>query len=127
MSLEEYQFNCPNCDHDLVETGKLYFVTQRQNGDVGKIYLSIKFGSYSYVHVPKAEFALNELVLFFCPSCNSSLTDNVYTNFIKLKMLVEKKFEFEILFSRKAGEHKTYIITEDGIERYGEHVDDEVS
>ncbi len=120
MKLGNYNFFCPNCDHQLDNSGKIHLKSKRDNGESGDMYLSTTFGAYSYEHVPPVSFPKNEIVLFLCPNCETHLVSKSYPDYTELIMRVEEKFDFEILFSRKAGIHKTYIITEDGVEKYGE-------
>ena len=124
MNLENYNFYCPKCKHQLDANGSIRLNTERENGDQGSMNLSTSFGTYTYEHSPNVEFEDNEKVDFFCPNCSVNLKSEEYPDFGLMLMLTEKKFEFEILFSRKAGMHKTYIITEDGVESYGEDATD---
>ena len=119
MKLDTYDFYCPECDNQLDEKGVIHLKTLRKNGDIGDIYLSTNFGDYKYRHEPPTNFEENELVEFSCPKCNSMLHSMHKPNFVCMTMRVEKKFDFEILFSRKSGVQKTYIVTEDGVECYG--------
>ena len=121
MNLEKYNFFCPGCEHQLDESGRIHLKSERDNGEKGEMYLSTNFGTYSYKHEPEVHFSANELVDFFCPHCHASLRSKTYQEYTMMTMRVENKFDFEILFSRKAGMHKTYIVTEDGVESYGEH------
>ena len=121
MKLEQYNFFCPKCNHQLDQSGKIHLKSERSNGETGDMYLSTTFGTYSFEHVPDRDFEHNELVDFSCPSCTAKLISETYSDYTEMIMRVEDKFDFEILFSRRSGIHKTYIITEDGIERYGEH------
>jgi len=119
MRLSDYSFYCPECKSKLDTNGVIHLKTERENGDEGDMFLSTTFGNYGYKHDPKVEFEKNELVEFSCPHCNSSLHSPIKKNFVNMIMRVESKFDFEILFSRRAGVQKTYIVTEDGIESYG--------
>ena len=121
MNLEKYNFYCPKCNEALDASGQIHLKTERENGDKGDMYLSTSFGSYDYKHVPKVVFLKNELVNFSCPKCNETIHSKEHPNYALMIMRVENKFDFEILFSRQAGIHKTSIVTEDGIESYGEH------
>ena len=116
MNLKDYHFYCPKCNFQLDKDEMIHLKTKRLNGEIGKIFLSTTFGTYSYKHEPKTVFLKNELVDFICKECDSSLISQTYNEFACLKMKVEGKFDFEILFSRKASDHKTYIVTEDGVE-----------
>jgi len=123
MNLDKYSFYCPECENQLDINGIVHLKTERQNGDVGEIHLSTKFGDYNFTHFPKTKFDQNELVEFSCPHCSSRLHSSIKPKFVNMIMRVEKKFDFEILFSRQAGCYKTYIVTEDGIESYGRDAD----
>ena len=123
MRLNKYDFFCPECSQRLDTNGVIHLKTTRENGDIGDIFLSTTFGNYGYKHDPKVDFTKDELVDFSCPGCGSNLHSNLKPEFVTLTMRVEKQFDFEILFSRKSGIQKTYIVTEDGVESYGKHSD----
>jgi len=120
MKFEQYNFFCPKCDSQLDQTKRVHLKSERGNGAVGDMYLSTTFGSYVFEHEPSVEFSKDELVDFSCPHCREKLSSAEHPEYITIIMRVENKFDFELLFSRRAGVHKTYIVTEDGIENYGE-------
>jgi len=119
MRLSDYSFYCPECKSRLDTNGVIHLKTQRLNGDQGDIFLSTTFGNYGYKHDPDVEFEMGELIEFSCHSCNSLLHSVIKPDFVNMIMRVESQFDFEILFSRKAGIQKTYVVTEDGVESYG--------
>jgi hypothetical protein len=119
MRLSDYSFHCPACKSRLDTNGVIHLKTERLNGDKGDIFLSTTFGNYGYKHDPDVNFDVGELIEFSCDNCNSLLHSAIKPNFVNMIMRVENKFDFEILFSRKAGIQKTYVVTEDGIESYG--------
>ncbi|MDA7804185.1 hypothetical protein N8987_06380 [Crocinitomix sp.] len=80
--------------------------------------MSVAFGNYTYRHVPLTAFEPNEVVDFLCPHCKQNLASEEYENFALLNMKVGQDINFEVIFSRQAGQRKTYVITEDGIETY---------
>lgn len=116
--IHKYDILCPSCRTKLNDGTKLSLTTERENGDKGKIHLSTTIGNYSYTHEPPIIFEIGEMVSFFCPACNTNLNSKEFDNYALLKMKVRDSIEFEILFSRKAGVQKTYLVTEDGIETY---------
>lgn len=118
MDIKKFDFSCPHCTQTLNKDGVVILNTRRNNGDKGTIHLSATFGNYTYMHEPEIEFDTGELVDFFCPSCEENLTSEEHNNFALLKMTVDNNIDFEVIFSREAGNRKTYIITEDGIESY---------
>ena len=90
----------------------------RVNGEEGLISLSTSVGNYSFKHEPEVDFEAGEVVSFLCTSCDTELNSEEFETYAKLVMVVDENIEFDILFSRKAGVQKTYLITEDGIETY---------
>lgn len=118
MDLSQYNFYCPHCDAPLSVSGVIELITRRKNGDKGIIKLATKVGNYNYEHEPPTEFEAGEIVDFICPKCAKNLHTNQYKNFALLNMHVEQGISFEVIFSRTAGERKTYVITEDGVETY---------
>ncbi len=126
MTLGQYNFFCSKCDHQLDTSGRIHLTSERHNGDTGAMYLSLDLGNYSYEHIPNCSFEKDELIAFGCPSCHQKLISKNYPEYTEMIMRVESKFDFGILFSRRAGIHKTYIITEGGVEKYGEHASDKL-
>ena len=120
MNLSKYSFFCTDCKVQLDVEGVIHLKTQRKNGESGEMHLSTSLGNYKFKHFPDVKFNDGELVEFSCPHCSSVLHSSIKPNFVNMIMRVEKQFDFEILFSRLAGVQKTYIVTEDGIESYGE-------
>ncbi len=118
MDLSQYTFSCPHCNEPLSYQGVVTLNTVRENGEKGTIRLAASVGNYSYEHEPRVEFIDGEVVDFLCPKCNTTLETDQYEDFALLKMKVDKNIEFEVIFSRKAGKRKTYVITEDGIDSY---------
>ena len=116
--ISNYDFHCPHCSANLNQNNTIILNTKRDNGDEGKIHMATTVGNYEYSHIPPVDFNAGELVEFICPSCSASLNSKEFENYALLKLKVDEHIEFEVLFSRKAGIQKTYLITEDGIESY---------
>lgn len=116
--IHNYDILCPCCRDKLNQGTTLTLKTRRKNGDEGIIHLATTIGNYSYTHDPPVIFDIGEIVTFSCPKCDESLNAKDFENYALLKMVVDENIEFEIVFSRKAGVQKTYLVTEDGIETY---------
>ncbi|MGB1104321.1 MAG: hypothetical protein ACPG21_11920 [Crocinitomicaceae bacterium] len=119
MNLDQYSFSCPKCKARLNNDQTIELNTERQNGDKGVIHLSVGIGDYNFTHEPKTKFVEGEIVEFYCPHCKSNLSAPQHKDFTLLKMDVDENIQFDVIFSRKAGHRKTYVINEDGIESYG--------
>ncbi|MDC3351874.1 hypothetical protein OAV92_01390 [Crocinitomicaceae bacterium] len=118
MNLGQYSFSCPQCRAELNNSKVITLNTERANRDKGVIQLSVGVGDYTFKHEPKTEFNEGEIVSFYCPHCKADLSAPQHKDFILLKMGVDENIQFDVIFSRKAGHRRTYVITEDGIESY---------
>ncbi|UKN02532.1 hypothetical protein K6119_03230 [Paracrocinitomix mangrovi] len=116
--IQDFNFHCPYCSANLNQGKLVVLNTKRENGDKGVISLDATVGNYEYTHVPEVEFTPGELVDFICPHCNVPLNSKEFEKYALLKLKVDDKISFEVLFSRQSGVQKTYMITEDGIESY---------
>jgi hypothetical protein len=116
--IKNFDYHCPYCTEKLKKSGEIVLKTIRDNGSEGIIKMATSIGDYGYVHEPPTEFDPGEVVNFHCPYCEKELNSEEYENYALLKLYVQEGIQFDVLFSRKAGVHKTYLITEDGIETY---------
>lgn len=116
--LQKYDFHCPHCDSKLDENKEITLLTKRSNGEEGRIFMSTAVGNYTHRHEPANAFENGELVEFQCTHCRKNLDAEDYVDYAKLIMKVEENIHFDVLFSRRAGVQKTYLITENGIETY---------
>tara|TARA_B100000678_G_C17992919_1_gene415664 strand:+ start:193 stop:594 length:402 start_codon:yes stop_codon:yes gene_type:complete len=123
IKFKDYSFECPHCHHQLSNhDGKVIFQTRYgdQMEKQGTIFLSPVIGDYKYRHEPDFNFAKGTLVQFECPKCSKDLTSTKNSDFVYIVMKVTPEIQFDVYFSRKAGSHKTYVVTENGPETYGE-------
>lgn len=116
--ISNFDYHCPYCTEKLKKSGEIVLKTIRNNGSEGIIRMATSIGDYGYAHEPQIDFELGEMVDFYCPFCDKNLNSEEYNNYALLKLYVREGIQFDVLFSRKAGVHKTYLITEDGIETY---------
>lgn len=118
MKLSNYSFSCPHCAKVVNSNETVALKTLRSNGEEGVIEMSLGVGDYSYLHKPAVQFEEGESVTFICPHCQKELDAPQHKDFALLKMNVDENIQFDVIFSRKAGHRKTYVISEDGIETY---------
>ncbi|MEO9531668.1 MAG: hypothetical protein ABJG68_12885 [Crocinitomicaceae bacterium] len=116
--IQKYDFHCTSCHHKLSDDKHIKLTTKRGDEKLGLIKLSTSVGQYDYFHEPAVEFEPGEMITFCCTECDASLNSKEFPNYALLKMKVNEDIQFEVLFSRKAGVQKTYLVTEDGIETY---------
>ncbi|MGV6861500.1 MAG: hypothetical protein ACWA41_06995 [Putridiphycobacter sp.] len=119
MKLDKYEFYCPDCHQRLDENNEIHLKINNPNDGRVDIFLSTSLGNYEKRTQPEISFNNGDYLDFHCPHCESKIHAKDRDKFVHLIMKVENKFDFDILFSRVAGEQKTFLVTEDGVECYG--------
>ena len=122
MSINEYDYYCPKCQHQLSNEKTVLFHVKRSNSEQAKLYLNPKPGSYDFSCDPAISFSTNELVDFYCPGCNQSLNSSKYDKFVEIALKITDMVYLEVFFSRIYGIHKTYVGIEDFEKEYGEEI-----
>ncbi len=118
-----YHYHCPGCNASLNKDGRVHFVL-KTNGESTNISLNPNPGEYDYNCEPELHLTEGEVYDFFCPECDKNLQSDRFNEFVEINMKVTDEIEFEVLFSRVCGQHCTYVVTEDMVERHGEHPKD---
>jgi uncharacterized protein YbaR (Trm112 family) len=114
------EFLCPSC-HNLLNVGKnVIFATRSKENKSGVIILNPDREDYSIVKHPSFVFEKGDRIDFCCPYCNKKLNSDRNENLAKVIMRDENKVEYEIHFSRVAGERSTYKIVGMSVEIFGE-------
>lgn len=122
-TMETYDYHCPKCRTSLNIGQKLIFSVSNQNDQRGLILLSPKIGEYKTESNTSFKYKKGELLQFHCPCCSSELTSKKHREFAEIIMKVNDLIEFEVLFSMRAGVRRTYLITEDYVEKHGEEIE----
>jgi hypothetical protein len=87
---------------------------------VGLISLHPELGNYNVEKHKSFQFKEGEELDFYCPICHAELASTLHSSLAKIIMIDEDKREFEILFSKKAGEKSTFKIEGETMEIYGD-------
>ncbi|OQX75214.1 MAG: hypothetical protein B6D61_10830 [Bacteroidetes bacterium 4484_249] len=87
---------------------------------MGLISLHPEIGDYSVRKHPDFEFQEGDQLDFFCPVCHAELASDVHEKLAKVIMIDSNKNEFDILFSRVAGEKSTFKIVGETMEIFGD-------
>ena len=122
--LAEYDYHCPHCNQLLNADNTVIFKIEKSTGEKGFIDLNPKVGEYSYKCEPNMVFKNGEEMEFFCPACKVNLKSEKFPKFVELLLRVSSSVHFEMLFSRVFGDRRTYVITEDMTEKYGDNPED---
>jgi hypothetical protein len=114
---------CPHC-RGLLNAGEyIVFSSRTGKGGHGIIMLHQEVGNYTVEKHPMFDFKHGEKLFFFCPMCNKELASDVHENLAKIILIDENKKEYDILFSKVAGERSTFKIIGEHVEVFGEHTD----
>jgi len=113
-------FKCPHC-RNLLDVGEnIVFATRNSWGKQGLIILHPELGNYSVIKHPGFEVLEGEILEFYCPFCGKQLLSARNANLASILMSDENGIEYEIHFSRIAGQHSTYKIIGNNVDLYGE-------
>lgn len=121
MALKDNDYMCPKCNGHLNVGGYLVFATKTQKRHKGLILLSPKVGEYNYLHHEKFQLEKGEMVDFGCPICQADLTSTKNKDHAMIYMVSsEDNTEYQLFFSKKAGNKSTYLVSNDNVEAFGE-------
>jgi hypothetical protein len=116
---------CPECKGHLMVGEYIVFVAKNQNKESGLLLLHPNIGNYDSIKHPTFTFKKGELLEFCCPLCSSCLVSKFDKNLVHVIMMDKDKKEYDIYFSRIAGEKSTYKVSGDSstVMSTGEHSD----
>lgn len=116
-------YYCPHCRKLLNPGTKVIFLVE--NGpDLELVLLSPKLGDYSVVASRSMKLLDGAIYTFRCPLCRVDLTSNIDNKLVELLSRKEDDDSpVRVSFSRIHGEHATFLMADDGIDRFGEHAD----
>lgn len=114
-------FQCPACKGQLRVGEQIIFMTKSKNRQGGLILLHPEPGNYIVENHPSFKLEEGEHVDFYCPICHSKLTSEKHKNLAMAIMIDDSGKEFEVYFSKIAGEKCTYQVIGNSVEIYGKH------
>lgn len=113
-------FKCPHCSNLLNVGENIVFSASNRWGKKGIIMLHPALGNYSVIKHPDFQAPIGEALDFFCLYCNKQLISEKNLNLVHILLCDEAGMEYEIYFSRIAGQHATYKIIGKNVEIFGE-------
>lgn len=113
-------FKCPHCANLLNVGENIVFSTRNKWGNEGIILLHPDLGNYSVIKHPDFAVPKGEALEFYCLYCNTLLLSKRDKNLARILMSDDEGVEYEIHFSRIAGQHSTYKIIGNNVEIFGE-------
>lgn len=116
----EKHYTCPYCNGQLMVGDNIILVASNQFKAKGFILLHPEIGNYSSLKHPEFQIDENEILQIYCPLCHKDLQSDFDTNLSHL-ILIENGKQFDVYFSRIAGEKSTYLVNGDIVTATGEH------
>ncbi|MFO7843857.1 MAG: hypothetical protein R6V16_08605 [Bacteroidales bacterium] len=114
-------FICPHCKGYLNVGEYIILSAETNHNDSGLILMNPELGNYSVIKNKNFKISEGEKYDFYCPVCHEKLAADIHDNLSHILMIDEKGHEYEILFSRIAGEKSTYKIIGESVEIFGDH------
>jgi hypothetical protein len=116
-------YYCPHCRKLLNPGTKVIFLVE--NGpELELVLLSAKLGDYSVVASRSMKLLDGAIYTFRCPLCRADLTSNIDDKLVELlSRSDDDDSPVRVSFSRIHGEHATFLMADDGVDRFGEHAD----
>lgn len=121
MSMKDNDYLCPNCKGHLNVGEHIVFATKTKRGHKGLLMLSPNVGEYTYKHHDQFMLEKGEKVDFECPICQGDLTSTRNKDHAMIYMIgMEDNMEYELHFSKVAGNKSTYVVAGDNVEEFGD-------
>lgn len=111
---------CPHCKGYLSQDEFVVFSVRTPDFRVGLISLHPELGNYGIQKHHRLDFSEGDELDFYCPICHAELASSTHASLAKIIMIDEHLNEFEILFSRKAGQQTTFKIEGETMEIFGD-------
>jgi len=114
-------FICPRCKGYLDVGEQIVLAANTQHNDAGLILLSPELGNYTVKTNSRFKINIGEKYDFYCPVCHEKLATDLHDNLSRVILIDENNINYEILFSKIAGEKSTYKIVGESFELFGDH------
>jgi hypothetical protein len=112
---------CPHCRGHLKVGNHIIFATANKNEEKGLLLLNPQIGNYTSIKHPSYQYNDGDKIDFYCPLCQKGLSSSFDDNLVHVIMTDKDKKEYDIYFSRIAGEKSTYKVSGDTVMAAGEH------
>jgi len=117
----EINYKCPKCRSYLNIGDKVVLSIKAKSEQKGLLLFEKELGNYIVKKHDLIQYEKGDLIGFYCPICHENLAaDDVNSNLAKVLMVDEENNEYTVMFSKIAGEHATYKISDSDIEAFGE-------
>lgn len=116
-------YKCPKCRGN-VRLGDSIILSGKSKGlPGGLILLHPELGNYSIETHPEFNYKKGDIINFHCPICHHNLDSSKHLNLAMIVMNDDTGQEFDIYFSKIAGEQSTLKMIGEHMEIFGEHTE----
>lgn len=116
-----WTYSCPHCQA-MLNPDETVILLGEHRSEVFLVGFHPEPGNYRAHFPPGKEVEKGSRVEFLCPVCHHRLGAAIAPELCALDMLTGRA-RHRVYFSRIAGEQATFVISAEGIERYGQHAD----
>lgn len=118
-----YDFICPHCKGHLCSGEDITLTVKKKRWKGGLLMLHPEVGNYNFKHHPSLSFTAGEKVEFLCPICHHNLSSKKHPDLALIYQIDKNGREYQIYFSKIAGQKSTFRMTGDFVEVYGKDAD----
>ena len=111
---------CPQCRGHLKVGEYIVFAAKNARKNSGLLLLHPRIGNYTSIKHPSFDYIDGESIDFYCPLCQNRLVASFDENLVYVIMIDRDQKEYDIYFSRIAGEQSTYQVRDDTVMSAGE-------
>ncbi len=112
-------YQCPRCHGHLLIEHHLILAVKYKKEQGMLLLMNPEVGNYETLYHPSNEIIKGELYDFFCPICHYRLRSDLNENLAMVLMTDTNKKQYELHFSRVAGQKSTYKIMGKSVEHFG--------
>jgi uncharacterized protein YbaR (Trm112 family) len=112
-------FLCPHCRASLNVDELVILSAKSTKGEAGIVLFNEGLGDYTISTNKSFEIKEGQKYEFFCPVCNEKLFSDKHEDLSKIIFVDNHGTEYNVLFSRIAGEKSTYKIVGETMDIFG--------
>jgi len=116
-------YSCPNCKGYLLIDNHLILTACKEGDHLNEkgfvLLMNPEIGNYETRYHEKVEVTDGEKYQFYCPICQYKLHSDINDNLVMVNYTDQKGKDFELHFSRIAGQKSTYKIMGRSVETFG--------
>ena len=114
-------YKCPKCHGNIRVRDNVILSAKNKGYPGGLVMLHPEPGNYEVITHPSFQYEKGDVIEFFCPICHHNLESSKHLNLAMVSMTDDTGVEFDIYFSKIAGEQSTLKMIGEHMEMFGEH------